>query len=269
MVFGAKRSIGLNETPSKLHKGEPSDEGSWNCTICGNLNFAHRSVCNSRSCGAPKDNDAWTCPACGNDNFAGKIFCNMRRCQQVRPGATMQQIQQHMGAGGPQADKGGKGGNAGKGGGKGGTGGGGGKGYTHGGDPRAAPELGAWTCDCGNLNFAGRVTCNARSCGKPAPRQQAWGMSNIHMPAQGKGGAAPPDGAWVCSACQNVNWPTRDSCNSKSCGAPRHLVDGGAPPRPGEAAAPEGSWTCSGCNNVNFPNRTSCNRKSCGLPKPA
>merc|ERR1719162_292391 len=154
---------------------------------------------------------------------------------------------------------------------------------TYGGDPKAL-EPGAWSCSsCGNLNYAGRTTCNSRGCGKPAPRQQqqqqqrqqqqSWGMSpyghspgapNLYSPVEGKGGRpSPPEGSWICSTCNNVNWPTRDTCNAKHCGQPRHLADGGAPPRPGEKAAPEGSWTCQGCQNVNYPTRTVCNKRNC------
>ncbi|CAK0890112.1 unnamed protein product [Prorocentrum cordatum] len=82
--------------------------------------------------------------------------------------------------------------------------------------------------------------------------------------------APPPEGSWVCAACQNVNFPTRSTCNARACGRPRAEVDGGPPPAAGAAAAaPEGSWTCPSCGNVNFPTRAACNRRACGLPRPA
>jgi len=92
-------------------------------------------------------------------------------------------------------------------------------------------------------------------------------------PTAGSSGPPPP-GSWECVACQNVNFPTRDKCNAKNCGQPRHLVDGGAPsysppPPPRNSSAPEGSWTCPGCENLNYPTRTVCNKRGCGLAKPA
>lgn len=291
MVYAMKRNGGSDTTPSKAQKGpNPSDPDSWTCEKCGNVNYGHRATCNMRSCGAPKDEDgegSWVCPGCGNENRAGRMFCNMRRCQQVRPGATMKQLQAQMSLGHS---------------GKGGAGvtvpmGKGGKGYgpppfmvagygQASSDPRAREE-GAWTCVCGNLNYAGRAVCNSRSCGKPRPApQQFWGgytgapygyAPPAYAPPAyggghaGKGGSSerpPPEGSWQCSACQNVNWPTRDTCNAKACGQPRHLVDGGAPGKAPQQAAPEGSWTCPSCQNVNFPTRTHCNKRTCGLAKP-
>lgn len=263
------------------------DPDKWECPKCGNLNYGNRVVCNMRSCGAPKDQDKWICPGCGNENYANRLFCNMRRCQQIRPGTTMQQMQQMGQGGGPAGGKG----DSGK----------GFKGYSQpppafayhslppqNFDPRAG-EPGSWTCECGNLNYAGRTVCNKRSCGRPMPAQQHWGgnpyaayayhppayaPSAAYVPiAPSSGSKTPPPGSWQCSACQNVNWPMRETCNAKGCGQPRELVDGGppssaAPMQKQQPPAPEGSWTCAGCGNVNWPTRTACNKRNCGLPKP-
>lgn len=74
------------------------------------------------------------------------------------------------------------------------------------------------------------------------------------------------NGAWQCTACQNVNFAVREACNR--CGAPKPAEQlpppqqawGGAPV-PGE----NGNWQCSVCQNVNFPMREVCNR--CNTPK--
>lgn len=264
----------MDTTPSKAAKGPALNEDQWSCGKCGNLNFANRTVCNMRSCGAPKDSENWICPGCGNENHAHRVFCNMRRCQQIRPGATRQQVMQMEQAAVPSAGKGA---------------GSYGKGFMAApqSDVRAV-EPGAWTCVCGNLNYPGRTVCNARSCGKPPPRQPkqpqywsapsygyapAYALAMRVAPTSGSSGPPPP-GSWECVACQNVNFPTRDKCNAKNCGQPRHLVDGGAPsysppPPPQNSSAPPGSWTCPSCENLNYPTRTVCNKRGCGLAKPA
>lgn len=93
-----------------------------------------------------------------------------------------------------------------------------------------------------------------------------------------------PEGSWICVACNNLNFPTRVTCNGRNCGRPRAEVDGGPPdsmtfeataadqvehravPAPGDAQ-PEGSWVCAACQNVNYPMRTTCNRRTCGRPR--
>ena len=41
-----------------------STRGSWVCPVCSNLNFATRTQCNMRSCGAPKPPDAGSVCEC-------------------------------------------------------------------------------------------------------------------------------------------------------------------------------------------------------------
>lgn len=258
-----------------------------------------------RKCGAPKEDVPWICPGCGNENYAARLFCNMRKCGLARPGLTEKQLRSAQTAAAPlprppvvintpprpmvQF--------------------GGGPGFSmpiqHPQQIRSpqppmggAPD-GNWNCPyCGNVNYPSRTVCNARKCGMPRPAgggggvRGGGGFYGSQPPAPMGMRAAPPqsaasshpEGSWVCSDCGNVNFPTRDSCNKRTCGKPRFQVDGGPPPsapstfsapRPSlggpaeERPPPEGSWTCPSCQNVNYPTRTHCNKRSCGLPKPS
>merc|ERR1712046_272451 len=97
--------------------------------------------------------------------------------------------------------------------------------------------------------------CNSRKCGAPAPAQPqqgnhfVGGRASLASPygaapvvyqraipglvpvvpsaPSGQREQKPPPGSWVCTACNNVNWPNRETCNAKNCGQPRALVDGG------------------------------------------
>merc|ERR1712146_148590 len=69
----------------------------------------------------------------------------------------------------------------------------------------------------------------------------------------------------VCAGCQNLNWPMRTVCNTKSCQLPREQAEVVPVVQGGKGAGKAGSWTCSSCGNLNWPLRTICNK--CGLPK--
>merc|ERR1712232_372380 len=107
----------------------------------------------------------------------------------------------------------------------------------------------AWTCrPCGNFNYAGRSTCNARNCGAPYNGGMAARMGAKKTQVQ-----SHPEGSWKCSSCGNINWPNREECNS--CHLVRKHADGGlidAKP------SPDACWTCPACQNVNYPVRTHC-----------
>lgn len=285
--------------------GAPKTEEPWVCPGCGNENRAHRLFCNLRSCqlarpgltapamrqaeaggrrgggdgfgggggygggggfggkgGGPGHIDeraaapgAWRCPDCGNQNYPGRTHCNSRSCGRPAPS-------------GFSFNGGGEGGGKGSG--------------PKVIDPRMA-EPGSWLCPaCGNSNYPGRTHCNRRSCGQPAPpgvagyaRAPAQDFSGFvggfGTASQPKGGGKQqaPEGSWICTACNNVNYPTRTTCNSTSCGKPRAAVDGGPPPTANDGPPPEGAWTCPSCQNVNYPTRSVCNRRACGLPRPA
>lgn len=252
IVIAGPTSAVFTPTPSKAARAD--DEGEqWQCEKCGNMNYSGRMQCNMRKCQAPKPGQNWTCPECGNENYGNRMFCNMRSCQKAKPGLTLKEISMFPAVAPPRS-----------------TGG-------------VQPP--AWTCPgCGNQNFPGRLKCNSKKCGKPFPAgampgvamagmmgpmglqaaAAAYGMQMMAPRPSASKSKPAPDGSWICTSCQNVNWPTRETCNARGCGQPRTLVDGGAPP----STDPEGSWVCPSCSNVNWPERTTCNKRGCGLPKP-
>merc|ERR1712127_781139 len=66
--------------------------------------------------------------------------------------------------------------------------------------PMMGPNMkdGDWMCpNCGNHNFASRVTCNRCAHVRPGMKQ----------------------GDWVCRSCKNHNFASRDTCNK--CGTPK------------------------------------------------
>jgi len=193
---------------------------------------------------------------------------------------------------------------------------------------RKCQAPGPWKCPaCGNQNYATRMVCNMRRCQQPRPGTPAVvGGQNLQALAQllgphgvkglqtllggtkpqgfnggpkPKASHTPPEGAWVCIECGNVNYPSRTSCNAIKCGRPRNEVDGGPPAHTeategetepleqtmpdganfgmapaaglqmhaGGGSYPEGSWVCQACTNVNFPGRQNCNKNGCGLPR--
>lgn len=273
---------------------EPCEE-TWQCPRCGNLNYQNRMFCNMRKCGAPRSEESWACTGCGNENYANRIFCNMKRCGLARPGLTAQALRTILVTHGapenivetlfvamnndiktpkplapapvplpnlhfPPTSATFVG--------RGAVGGGGGDGAIG-----AAEE---WTCgSCGNRNFAGRSVCNMRKCGQPRPgREVNSGRGPLQQPRPALTGE-PPAGSWVCTACNNVNFPNRQECNGRNCGLPRLAADGGEPlAKPmnqvanSQAEVPEGSWICPSCSNVNWPKRLSCNARQCGAPRP-
>lgn len=228
--------------PIKIARlGDPDE--SWSCAKCGNCNWNSRETCNMRNCGAARPLESWTCPGCGNHNHENRPFCNMRSCGVAKPGLNVGQIQISASGGGYQAQ--GKGGSQGPG--------------------------GSWECMlCGNANFPTRQYCNGKNgtCGVPrwqGESREAGGFRGGGWAGVGAGAGAnmSPPGSWVCSTCQNVNFPTRMTCNGNrgACGTPRSFTTakGGSKGTP-----PTGSWVCTICANVNFPSRTTCNGNTCG-----
>lgn len=300
MMFDAqkRKAVPSSVAPSaKMAKTEMDQNGrpGWTCDKCGNFNFEGREYCNRRACQAP---GPWTCQSCGNQNYAQRMVCNRRGCSLPRPASP-------NGGGGPPASAGGiqdvlkiLGGNpaiaaqlqaagvdlhslaAPQGGG--------------GGAPAAAvgskyPE-GSWRCiNCQNVNFPGRTTCNAKNCGMDRSQCDGGLVSGGGGGGGGGGARQPstyPEGSWQCMACNNVNFPTRTTCNAKNCGMDRSQCDGGPPPAgavnmsspqvpmlgggsapAGGGGHPEGSWVCMSCKNVNFPGRTTCNARNCGMER--
>jgi predicted nucleic-acid-binding Zn-ribbon protein len=142
---------------------------------------------------------------------------------------------------------------------------------------------GAWLCTgCGNVNFKHRDYCNTKVCGLPHPDRMAVPMmGGAHM---GKGMpmmmpmpmpqafesqmVAAVAGAkldWTCSSCGNLNYGSREICNTRKCQAQR-------PPtwpiwqQPATDAS-HSDWVCPGCGNVNFAKRDICNTRTCQMPR--
>lgn len=292
-TFSGKRTLPQAVGLSKAQRGPEGDDENWTCMSCGNLNYGSRSVCNKRTCGKPKPTVDWVCVGCGNNNFASRLFCNMRRCQLARPGLTaadmaaMAQVQAAPVAMTPMYTNGGASAKL--------------SSAPAGSWQCRCSNVNypnRTTCNsksCGlpreqaDLPFVGEVEAAGLTLGlnyggyptqsypthatQPYPVQNGKGSSSRAMapmqtgrPVMGQVATKDsfaPSGSWKCSACQNVNYPQRTTCNGKSCGRPREEVELTA-----AAAAPPGSWTCPNCANINFPNRAFCNKKACGQPKP-
>lgn len=227
--------------------GPPAGQGeTWSCLSCGNVNWPLRTVCNRKECGAL---GPWTCPVCSNQNYQGRAVCNRKGCSQSHPSNSAVVAAAVAGKVVP-------------------------------GMPglqalllaSSGAPAGSWLCTgCNNINWPLRSNCNNKVCG--LPRSQADGGPVSHRPGLGGVGSGIPSGSWVCTGCQNINWPLRTTCNNKTCGLPREQVDGGPPPIAVSSTHgipgmnPAGSWTCTVCGNTNWPLRQTCNNKSCGLPR--
>lgn len=251
---------GAPKLPPPPVQGQQMLHGDWICPACGNHNFAKREACNK--CGEPKSANGpppRSAKGGGKGGGYGKAAEPMRSYSAPPPYSSAPPVARR-GPPPPQMDD------------------------------RGNFREGDWVChDCGNHNFASRSSCNR--CGEPKPperygaaarpgrdRPSPYAQPSAYdrpspyasprgpppmaarepPPSQGckggKGGPPMRDGDWICPACSNHNFASRDSCNR--CGQPRD-----APPnfRPGD-------WMCKECKNHNFASKNSCNR--CGAPKP-
>ncbi|KAL1322620.1 hypothetical protein HN51_067623 [Arachis hypogaea] len=83
---------------SRKRRGGPDglSEGDWICPKCENVNFAFRTTCNMKHCGAPRPGTSrgapegsWTCKKCGNLNYPFRNVCNRKDCGSERTTSAM------------------------------------------------------------------------------------------------------------------------------------------------------------------------------------
>eukprot|EP00457_Paulinella_chromatophora_P010831 gb/GEZN01010947.1/.p1 GENE.gb/GEZN01010947.1/~~gb/GEZN01010947.1/.p1 ORF type:complete len:375 (-),score=8.55 gb/GEZN01010947.1/:74-1162(-) len=145
------KNVGDRNAP-ELH------DGMWECQKCKNMNYASRTECNRRSCGAPKPapealQAMWECPKCGNINFPTRSVCNMRKCDAKKPAPGSTPLTKKASSAAPSAME---------------------------------SKDGTWQCkECGNINFPSRVTCNMRKCGAPRPKDNTGDTESTTNQQQG------------------------------------------------------------------------------------
>ncbi|MCL7033648.1 hypothetical protein MKW94_007205 [Papaver nudicaule] len=80
----------------RKRRGGPDglSEGDWICPECENVNFAFRTTCNMKKCGAPRPSSgpasgvpegSWTCSKCENVNYPFRTVCNRKGCGNGKP----------------------------------------------------------------------------------------------------------------------------------------------------------------------------------------
>lgn len=237
-----------------MNKLQRTDGGNWVCQ-CGNENFPNRLFCNRTVCGLAKpgltaaemsgqsqaSSGNWECQ-CGNENFPNRNFCNRKSCGLAKPGLTAADLQK-AGMLPPNHQQ------------------------------NQQRQQHNQMQGGGSNDVTEMMRLMMQMMGMTPPQN--------NMRGGGKKASAPqdnskmPEGSWICTACLNVNYPNRDTCNKNICGRTRAECDGGPPPgQPGSIASdvsglppPEGSWNCLACGNLNWPRRTTCNRKMCSQPR--
>ncbi|XP_042506627.1 ranBP2-type zinc finger protein At1g67325-like isoform X2 [Macadamia integrifolia] len=88
-----------DNSASRKRRGGPDglSEGDWVCPKCDNVNFAFRTTCNMKKCGAPRPSSgpnqsdsgvpegSWTCSKCENLNYPFRTVCNRKGCGNEKP----------------------------------------------------------------------------------------------------------------------------------------------------------------------------------------
>jgi len=194
---------GQGDGPAKFIRA-PEEIGDWQCAACGNINFAARVMCNMRACGAARPDLAfaampnavavsqgemrandWICENCGMSNFATRDACFMRKCMAPRPAnPSSPTIGMGMGMVSPQF------------------------GMLSPPSGMSSPISGRFTPSMSRPMSSGFTP----SYIKPFPTEsvlQAGAMQEVR------------EGDWICEACGNSNFRTRDACFMRKCLAPR------------------------------------------------
>lgn len=251
--------------PAKAQRGNDGKDG-WTCQKCGNFNFGNKAFCNMRNCSAPQPKEQmeqWQCE-CGNINHGHRLFCNMKRCQKVKPGLTAAELGLVAGA-------------------KAGTGGVGSMGGMQPmqGAQNSDSPPGSWLCQCGNINYPTRTTCNRGVCGLPRHVGMVKEIGG-YGGGMGMGGTSGKGGMGMGNGYGN-GYGGMGMGMGRGMGMGMGMGTGGGfgmggmmgmPNTRGgvkkgvpDKSGPEGSWVCSSCGNINFPTRTTCNRGVCGKPR--
>eukprot|EP00448_Togula_jolla_P019831 CAMPEP_0170579134 /NCGR_PEP_ID=MMETSP0224-20130122/5827_1 /TAXON_ID=285029 /ORGANISM="Togula jolla, Strain CCCM 725" /LENGTH=336 /DNA_ID=CAMNT_0010902149 /DNA_START=1 /DNA_END=1009 /DNA_ORIENTATION=- len=241
-------------------------EGDWNCTACGNHNFASRQVCNK--CHGPKSPPAgqnvregdWMCPTCQNHNYARRQACN--KCNGPKPGAAM------VGIAVPQQMP-----------------------YGAGCAGALPPSVLAFLQSAGFAVMQPAGGAQSSRIAIVAPQSLVAPSVGVAQPSMAHGSGFKP-GDWSCSHCGNHNFASRTECNK--CRSPKQVAVPALTPVaqafaaapsssfgpcrasaaatsrvqpylavPGGSAQPNmrpGDWVCMACNNHNYANREACNR---------
>jgi len=117
-------------------------------------------------------------------------------------------------------------------------------------DPTVGTKPGDWFCpNCGDLNFASRLSC--RKCNTAHP----GGVPDSSVRVNYFSNVKPGD--WNCPNCNDLNFASRQVCRMCNTARPdEHQILGVKP----------GDWFCTQCNDLNFVTRTHC--RKCSAPRP-